>query len=138
MGSRKGIVSLLFPSPERERGQASRRQPLDGPVGPGRAVGDRASRSSCLVNRRDCRRARVRPVQRQRHRHGLGHWPPRRPGQFGDREAPGVDEVLLASIGTYRTATSSTQLVNVKRSQLWDTVEGKKAEGPEVWLETQG
>lgn len=60
------------------------------------------------------------------------------PDRFGDVEALGLDEVLFARIGTYRTPTFSTQLVDVKCGQLLDVVEGKGAEGPKVWLENRG
>jgi hypothetical protein len=52
------------------------------------------------------------------------------PDRFGDVEALGLDKVLFARIGTYRTPTFSTQLVDVKCGQLLDVVEGKRAEGP--------
>ena len=57
------------------------------------------------------------------------------PDRFGKVSALGLDEVLFARIGRYRTATFSTQLVDVERGQLLDVVEGKKAEGPKTWLE---
>ena len=60
------------------------------------------------------------------------------PDRFGDVEALGLDEVLFARIGTYRTPTFSTQLVDVECGQLLDVVEGKKAEGPRTWLENRG
>ena len=60
------------------------------------------------------------------------------PDRFGDVEALGLDEVLFARLGTYRTPNFSTQLVDVQRGQLLDVVEGKKAEGPRTWLENKG
>ena len=57
------------------------------------------------------------------------------PDRFGEVSALGLDEVLFVRLGTYRTATFSTQLVDVERGQLLDVVEGKKAEGPRSWLE---
>lgn len=60
------------------------------------------------------------------------------PDRFGEVTALGLDEVLFVRIGTYRTPTFSTQLVDVQRSQLLDVVEGRKAEEPKVWLENQG
>ncbi len=57
------------------------------------------------------------------------------PDRFGEVNALGLDEVLFVRLGTYRTATFSTQLVDVERGQLLDVVEGKKAEGPRSWLE---
>jgi len=59
------------------------------------------------------------------------------PDRFGDVEALGLDEVLFARIGSYRTPTFSTQLVDVECGQLLDVVEGKKAEGPKAWLENR-
>ena len=60
------------------------------------------------------------------------------PDRFGEVEALGLDEVLFARLGTYRTANFSTQLVDVECGQLLDVVEGKKAEGPRIWLENRG
>jgi len=54
------------------------------------------------------------------------------PHRFGKVHALGLDEVLFARIGTYRTAHFSTQLVDVERGQLLDVVEGRKAEGPKT------
>ena len=58
--------------------------------------------------------------------------------RFGEVRALGLDEVLFARLGTYRTPNFSTQLVDVERGQLLDVVEGKKAEGPKTWLENRG
>jgi transposase len=60
------------------------------------------------------------------------------PDRFGTVEALGLDEVLFVRVGTYRTPTFSTQLVDVQRGQLLDVVEGKKAEEPTAWLENRG
>jgi transposase len=60
------------------------------------------------------------------------------PDRFGEVHALGLDEVLFARLGTYRTPNFSTQLVDVERGQLLDVVEGKKAEGPRTWLENRG
>ena len=60
------------------------------------------------------------------------------PERFGEVTALGLDEVLFVRLGTYRTPTFSTQLVDVKCGQLLDIVEGKKAEGPKTWLENRG
>jgi len=60
------------------------------------------------------------------------------PQRFGTVRALGLDEVLFVRLGTYRTATFSTQLVDVERGQLLDIVEGRKAEGPRTWLENRG
>jgi len=47
------------------------------------------------------------------------------PDRFSDVEALGLDEVLHVRVGTYRTPTFSTQLVDVKCGQLLDVVEGR-------------
>jgi transposase len=60
------------------------------------------------------------------------------PDRFGEVRALGLDEVLFARLGTYRTATFSTQLVDVEAGQLLDVVEGKKADEPKAWLEQRG
>ena len=60
------------------------------------------------------------------------------PDRFGDVEALGLDEVLFVRVGTYRTPTLSTQLVDVECGQLLDVVEGRKAEEPKTWLENRG
>jgi transposase len=60
------------------------------------------------------------------------------PDRFGDVTALGLDEVLFVRLGTYRTPTFSTQLVDVECGQLLDVVEGRKAEGPKAWLENRG
>ena len=60
------------------------------------------------------------------------------PDRFGDVEALGLDEVLFVRVGTYRTPTFSTQLVDVQCGQLLDVVEGRRAEEPKAWLENRG
>ena len=60
------------------------------------------------------------------------------PDRFSDVEALGLDEVLFVRVGTYRTPTFSTQLVDVKCGQLLDVVEGRRAEEPKAWLENRG
>ncbi len=47
-------------------------------------------------------------------------------------------EVLFVRVGTYRTPTFSTQLVDVECGQLLDVVEGRRAEEPKAWLENRG
>jgi transposase len=60
------------------------------------------------------------------------------PGRIGAVTALGLDEVLFARLGAWRTLTWSTQLVDVRRGQLLDVVAGRTAAGPCEWLEAKG
>ena len=60
------------------------------------------------------------------------------PERFEEVSALGLDEVLFVRVGTYRTPTFSTQLVDVEAGQFLDVVEGRKAEEPKAWLEDRG
>lgn len=57
--------------------------------------------------------------------------------RFGSVTALGLDEVLMARLGTYRTQQFSTQLVDVRRGQLLDVVPGRSGAGPMAWLAEQ-
>jgi len=60
------------------------------------------------------------------------------PDRIGDVTALGLDEVLFARLGKWRTLTWSTQLVDVRRGQLLDVVPGRNAAGPCAWLAERG
>jgi transposase len=60
------------------------------------------------------------------------------PNRIGDVTALGLDEVLFARLGRWRTLTWSTQLVDVRRGQLLDIVPGRTATGPCEWLAKRG
>jgi hypothetical protein len=49
-------------------------------------------------------------------------------------EAPGVDEVLFARQGRWRTQAWSTSIVDVAAGQLPDVIEGRSAVGLCTWL----
>ena len=55
-------------------------------------------------------------------------------GRFGDVEALGLDETLRCRLGPWKVQQWSTQVVDVRRGQLLDVVEGRNAAGPCVWL----
>ena len=57
------------------------------------------------------------------------------PARIGDVTAVGLDEVLFARIGPWRTQAWSTQVVGARRGQLLDVVEGRNAAGPCKWFE---
>lgn len=60
------------------------------------------------------------------------------PGRIGEVTALGLDEVLFARLGKWRTQHWSTQLVDVRRGQLLDVVPGRSAAGPCAWLTERG
>lgn len=60
------------------------------------------------------------------------------PDRIGDVTALGLDEVLFARLGRWRTLTWSTQLVDVRRGQLLDVVPGLDSAGPCAWLAAKG
>lgn len=50
--------------------------------------------------------------------------------RIGEVTALGLDEVLFARLGKWRTQHWSTQPVDVRRGQLLDVVPGRNAAGP--------
>jgi transposase len=54
--------------------------------------------------------------------------------RVGAVEALGVDEVLFARFGRWRTQVWSTQIVDVARGQLLDVIEGRSSVGLCEWL----
>ena len=60
------------------------------------------------------------------------------PDRIGEVTALGLDEVLFARLGKWRTQHWSTQLVDVHRGQLLDVVSGRNAAGPCAWLAERG
>lgn len=56
------------------------------------------------------------------------------PGRISPVTALGLDETLFARVGRFRTQRWSTQIVDVRRGQLLDVVEGRDATGPCRWL----
>jgi transposase len=54
--------------------------------------------------------------------------------RVGTVEALGVDEVLFARLGRWRTQAWSTSIVDVARGQLLDVIEGRSAAGLCEWL----
>lgn len=60
------------------------------------------------------------------------------PDRIGEVTALGLDEVLFARLGAWRTLCWSTQLVDVRRGQLLDVVAGRTAAGPCEWLAERG
>jgi transposase len=56
------------------------------------------------------------------------------PGRIGDVEALGLDEVLFARQGKWRTQAWSTSIVDVGAGQLLDVVQGRSAAGACEWL----
>ena len=57
------------------------------------------------------------------------------PTRIGDVTAVGLDEVLFARIGKWRTQAWSTQVVDVRAGQLLDVVEGRDSAGPCKWFD---
>ncbi len=58
--------------------------------------------------------------------------------RIGDFTGLGLDEVLMVRLGSYHRQHFSTQLVDVRRSQLVDVVRGRSGAGPIAWLAEQG
>lgn len=58
--------------------------------------------------------------------------------RVGQVEALGVDEVLFARLGRWRTQAWSTSIVDVASGQLLDVIEGRSAAGLCQWLTTMG
>ena len=56
--------------------------------------------------------------------------------RVGAVEALGVDEVLFARLGRWRTQAWSTSIVDVASGQLLDVIEGRSAAGLCAWLDT--
>ncbi len=56
------------------------------------------------------------------------------PARVGDVEALGLDEVLFARVGRWRTLVWSTSLVEVNAGQLLDLIEGRSSTGACAWL----
>ena len=56
------------------------------------------------------------------------------PARFGAVSALGLDETLFARQGRFRTQCWSTQIVDVRRSQLLDVVPGRDSSEPCRWL----
>jgi hypothetical protein len=56
------------------------------------------------------------------------------PDRIGEVTALGLDETLFARIGQFRTQSWSTQIVDVRRGQLLDVVEGRTATEPCRWI----
>jgi transposase len=56
------------------------------------------------------------------------------PGRFGTVTALGLDETLFARRGRWCTQAWSTSIVDVRRGQLLDVVEGRNATTPGHWL----
>lgn len=57
--------------------------------------------------------------------------------RIGQVEALGVDEVLFARLGRWRTLAWSTSIVDVASGQLLDVIEGRSSGGLCAWLEAQ-
>ncbi|MCB1261963.1 MAG: ISL3 family transposase, partial [Acidimicrobiales bacterium] len=55
-------------------------------------------------------------------------------GRVGAVEALGVDEVLFARLGPWRTQSWSTSIVDVATGQLLDVIEGRSSAGLCAWL----
>jgi transposase len=56
------------------------------------------------------------------------------PGRFGTVTALGLDETLFCRQGRFRVQCWSTQIVDVRRGQLLDVVEGRDSTEPCRWL----
>lgn len=56
------------------------------------------------------------------------------PARFGRVSALGLDETLFCRLGPFRAQCWSTQIVDVRRGQLLDVVEGRDSAGPCRWL----
>jgi transposase len=57
--------------------------------------------------------------------------------RVGTVAALGVDEVLFARLGRWRTQAWSTSIVDVARGQLLDVIEGRSSAGLCAWLDDQ-
>jgi transposase len=57
------------------------------------------------------------------------------PARIGQVNAVGLDEVLFARQGRWRTQAWSTQIVDVHHGQLLDVIEGRSAAGACAWFE---
>ena len=51
------------------------------------------------------------------------------PARIGEVEALGLDETLFARLGRWRTQHWSTSVVDVRRGQLLDVLEGRSSTG---------
>ncbi len=58
--------------------------------------------------------------------------------RIGKVRALGLDETLMARLGSFRRQCFTTQLVDVKAGRLLDVVPGRDSMGPTAWLEAQG
>lgn len=56
------------------------------------------------------------------------------PARIGAVEALGLDEVLFARLGRWRTLAWSTSIVDVNAGQLLDLIEGRSSAGACAWL----
>ncbi len=56
------------------------------------------------------------------------------PARIGPVEALGLDEVLFARVGPWRTQAWSTSIVDVGAGQLLDVIEGRSAAGACGWM----
>jgi transposase len=56
------------------------------------------------------------------------------PDRVGEVDALGLDETLFCRQGRWRTQAWSTSIVDVRRGQLLDVVEGRNAAAPCAWL----
>ncbi len=56
------------------------------------------------------------------------------PDRIGEVEALGLDEVLFARLGPWRTLAWSTSIVDVAAGQLLDVIEGRSSGGACEWL----
>ncbi len=56
------------------------------------------------------------------------------PDRIGAVTALGLDETLFARVGRFRTQQRSTRIVDVRRGQLLDVVEGRHSTEPCRWL----
>ena len=57
--------------------------------------------------------------------------------RFGQVSALGLDETLFCRVGRFRTQSWSTQIVDVRRGQLLDVVQGRDSSEPCRWLAAQ-
>lgn len=58
--------------------------------------------------------------------------------RIGKVSALGLDEKLVACLGSFRRQSFTTQLVDVQAGRLLDVVPGRDSTGPTAWLEAQG
>ena len=56
------------------------------------------------------------------------------PDRIGSVEALGLDETLFARLGRWRTQNWSTSIVDVRRGQLLDVLEGRSSAGACEWM----